>query len=261
MSVAVILGSAFGQPRLGGRDLQPIGVDTPFGKVALYRWGDTSWVLFRHGLPHRYLPNQIPWRAQAAALHEVGVEALLITSSAGVLDRSLPLDQPIFVGDLLMPDNRLPDGTACTMFTEPRKAQHHLVLDQGLISEELTAQVEDFALERRWQPGRRAVFAYATGPRTKTEAENLYWARVGAQVNSMTVGPELVLANELGISCAAVVVGHKYSGPGPQHRIEEWQIRDSLEIGQDVISTLAVDFLDKAEPVFFRNRIWGFDKD
>ncbi len=259
MSVAVILGSAFASPVLSEALLEPVTVRTGFGDVALYRWHEEAWVLYRHGLPHRWLPHQIPWRAHAAALHEVGCEALLITSSAGVLDRRLPLDLPIPVGDLLMPDNRLPDGTTCTMFVEPRPDQYHLVLDEGLISDDLTSQVETFAADRGWPPATRATFAFVAGPRTKTEAENLYWARAGAQINSMTVGPELVLANELGIPCAAVCVGHKYSGPGPQDRIEEWQIRDSLEIGRDVLEGLAIDFLERAVPTHFRNRVWAFD--
>jgi 5'-methylthioadenosine phosphorylase len=261
MSVAVILGSAFGAPILGEALLEPVAIRTSFGEAVLHRYTDGAWVLFRHGLPHTWLPNQIPYRAHAAALIEVDCEALLITSSAGVLDRSLPLDRPIPVGDLLMPENRLPDGTACTMFVEPQPDQHHLVLDEGLISDDLTAQVEGFAADRGWSPGPRATFAYAQGPRTKTEAENLFWSTLGAQLNSMTVGPELVLANELGICCAAVCVGHKYSGPGPQQRIEEWQIRDSLEIGQQVIEGLAIDFLERAAPPVFRNRVWAFDRD
>ncbi len=259
MSVAVSLGTAFGTPVLGDALLEPVEVRTAFGEVVLYRWHEEAWVLFRHGLPHRYLPSQIPYRAHAAALHEVGCEALLVTSSAGVLDRSLPLDRPIPVADLLMPDNRLPDGTACTMFVEPQPDQHHLVLDEGLLSHDLTSQVEAFAAERGWAPAPRSVFAYVQGPRTKTEAENLYWAQLGAQLNAMTIGPELVLANELGICCAAICVGHKYSGPGPQDRIEEWQIRDSLEIGRQVIEGLAIDFLERALPTVFRNRVWAFD--
>lgn len=261
MSVAVILGSAFGTPILGECLLEPVSVRTPFGEAVLHRYTDDAWVLFRHGLPHRYLPNQIPYRAHAAALIEVDCEALLVTSSAGVLDRSLPLDRPIPVGDLLMPDNRLPDGTACTVFVEPQPDQHHLVLDEGLISDDLTSQVEALCADRGWNPGLRATFAYVQGPRTKTAAENVFWSKLGAQLNSMTVGPELVLANELGICCAAVCVGHKYSGPGPQDRIGEGQIRNSLELGRQVIEGLAIDFLERARPPVFRNRVWAFDQD
>ena len=39
------------------------------------------------------------------------------------------------------------------------------------------------------------------------------WRQLGAQVNSMTLAPEIILANEMEISCCAAVVGHKYSVP------------------------------------------------
>ena len=61
------------------------------------------------------------------------------------------------------------------------------------------------------QEARPLVFAYCRGPRSKTPAENRAWRTLGASVNSMTLGPEAVLAAELGIPAAAVVVGHKRS--------------------------------------------------
>ena len=69
MPNAVILGSAFERPVLAGRELEPLQMATRFGP-ALLHW-DTKTrghVLFRHGVPHRFLPNQIPYRAHTAAL-------------------------------------------------------------------------------------------------------------------------------------------------------------------------------------------------
>jgi 5'-methylthioadenosine phosphorylase len=260
MSVAVILGSAFADPILGGRPLQPVPIATRFGEVVLHRHPDRAdaWVLFRHGAPHRWLPNQIPYRAHAAALREVGCGALLVTSSVGVLDGALPLDSPLPIGDLLMPDNRLPDGSACTMFVTPEPEQHHLVLDEGLMSRALTGQVERLARSLGQEPSARCVFAYTPGPRNKTAAENVFWLRVGAQINSMSVGPEVVLANELGIPCAAVGVGHKYSGPGRRDRLEREEMRGSLDVGRTVVEPLAAAFCLQAAPVPFANRFYRY---
>lgn len=262
MSVAVILGSAFAEPILGDRELELTRVPTRFGDADLHRYparGDDAYVLFRHGIPHRWLPNQIPYRAHAAALQVAGCEALLVTSSVGVLDHDLPLDRPLPVGDLLMPDNRLPDGSACTVFPEPGENQYHLVLDEGLISDALTTQVEDLARQSGDAPAPRAVFAYTPGPRNKSAADNVFWVRGGAQINSMTVGPELVLANELGIPCAAVGVGHKYSGPGEHDRLDRGAMAESLLIGRRVIERLAVAFLEGARPPTFGNRFYRYE--
>lgn len=249
MSVAVVLGSAFHDGGLPGIELVPEEV----GGVVLHRAGD-AWVLFRHGLPHRFLPHQIPYRAHAAALAEVGVESLLVTSSVGVLDAAVPLDTLLPVGDLLMPENRLPDGSACTMWPTPAPGQGHLVVGGGLLAPALRAQVAGLAAL-----GPEVVFAYVGGPRTKTPAENRYWAAAGAQVNSMTVGPEVVLANELGIACAAVVVGHKYSHPdipapdGPG-------VAASLDASRRALADLVVRFLREGRPVENPNPLYCFDR-
>jgi 5'-methylthioadenosine phosphorylase len=260
MPNAVILGSAFSAGRLGGRSLEPVEIPTRFGPATLHRYpGDrAAYVLFRHGAPHRLLPNQVPYRAQAAALREVGCDALLITSSVGVMDASVPLFEPLIVEDLLMPDNRLPDGSACTMFPAPVEGQGHLVIEEGLLSRVLSAQIEALIQRDRPVPVPRVVFTYVGGPRTKTAAENALWARLGAQVNSMSVGPEVVLANELEIPVAAVVVGHKHSVPGVRDRLDPAGMSESLRLSQAASERLVVQFLEEAKPVPFRNRLHRF---
>jgi 5'-methylthioadenosine phosphorylase len=258
MSVAVILGSAFKEPVLGGFELAPVTFRTRLGDVTLRRYPRDdldAWVLFRHGTPHRYLPHQIPYRAHTLALLEVGCRALLVTSSVGVLDRALPLDQPLLVSDLLMPQNRLPDGSACTMYPKPADDQGHLVLDEGLFSKQLSDRVAALAGATGRPVAGRVVFAYCIGPRTKTAAENEMWARLGAQVNSMTVGPEVVLANEMEIPTATLVVGHKYSLPGVHERLDHAGLALAVKGAWKTLDTLASVFLKEAQPVEFRNRI------
>lgn len=260
-SVAVILGSAFETPRLGGRTLAPCAVATPFGPVTLYRWpapGRAAWVLFRHGAPHALLPNQIPYRAHAAALREVGCGALLVTSAVALLDRSLPLDAPLLFSDLLMPENRLPDGSTCTMWPAPAPDQAHLVLQEGLFSRALGEQVAELAEEGGHPIAGRPVFLYAGGPRSKTAAENALWARLGAQANSMTVGPEVVLANELGIPTAGLGVAHKYSLPGLRERLARPEIDAALATGRAIVERVALAFLERARPVPFANLLYRY---
>lgn len=254
MTVAVILGSAFGEGGLPGIELEATEVVTPHGVVRLHRAGG-AWVLFRHGAPHRFLPNQIPYRAHAAALAEVGVGALLVTSSVGVLDAAVPLDTLLSVSDLLMPDNRLPDGSACSMWPEPSEDHGHLVVGGGLFAPALRQQVVELA----GVEGPEVVFAYVGGPRTKTPAENRFWALVGAQVNSMTLGPEVVLANELGIPCAAVVVGHKYSHPDVPAP-DDAGVTASLDASRQALTDLVVRFLKEGHPVEFPNQLYRFEE-
>ncbi|MCB9765654.1 MAG: 5'-methylthioadenosine phosphorylase [Alphaproteobacteria bacterium] len=255
MPVAVILGSAFSQGL--EQAAEPVVCLTPFGEVTLHR-AERGWVLFRHGLPHRWLPNQIPYRAQAWALHAQGVEALLVTSSVGVLNPYLPLFMPMLVSDVVMLENRLPDGSACTMFPTPTEGQGHLVLEEGLLSGALKAQLRALADDEGVPlPQREVVFSYAQGPRTKTAAENALLARQGMEVNSMTLAPELVLANELGIPAAALVVGHKRSVPGGP-TLSDADIAGSLERSNAAMSRIVRAFLARGAPVPFGNRLYRF---
>lgn len=255
MPAAVIVGSAFRDPNALG-PIEPLDVLTPAGSVRLYRHLDTDGLLlFRHGLPHRWLPHQVPYRAHALALQALGCHALLVTSSVGVLDPQLPLYQPHLLADLLMLDNRLPDGSACTIWPEPTKGQGHLVVREGLFSPTLSTWLQG----RADLPGQRLTFLYVGGPRTKTRAENRMAATLGAEVNSMSLGPEIVLANELEIPCAGLVIGHKYSVPGGITP-DRAGIAGSLEQAMQATAQVVRTFLAEAPAVAFGNVLYRFDE-
>lgn len=260
-SVAVILGSAFEEEIPKALDMQLIEVDTQWGTQTLFaaeaESGRKMYAIIRHGNPHTLLPNQINYRAQAAALKAVNCGALLINSSVGVLDSDLPLYTPMLLTDQLMAENRLPDGSTCTMYSEPEEHQGHLVLNEGLYSNALSAQVYNRHSEAIHKPDGELVFVYAGGPRSKTAAENRMWAQLGGQVNSMTVGPEVVLANELEIPVAALVVGHKYSVPDIENPQEE-KIRETLIKARAATKDILIDFLQHGEPVDFANHIYRY---
>lgn len=256
MPACAILGSAFADHDTLGL-LQVVSVDTPAGPAVLHRDPETGgYVVFRHGRPHRYLPNQIPYRAIAWALHRVGCSALLVTSSVGVLDPDVPLYTPHLLEDLMMLDNRLPDGSACTVFNEERAWQGHLVVQDGLFDPRLRAWLR----ARAGLPERELTFLYVQGPRTKTAAENRHAASLGAHVNSMTVAPEVVLANELGIPTAGLVVGHKYSVSGGVTPDRDG-IAASLERSREATLSTVRAFLADAPAVAFGNELYCFGDD
>lgn len=262
-SVAVILGSAFDQmPEW--LELEARQISTPFGEATLHALPGSippAYVLFRHGVPHSLLPHQIPYRANAWALKEVGCGALLVTSSVGVLLKDIPVFQPLLVSDLIMLDNRLPDGSTCTMFTEPSELNAHLMITEGLFSPALRSQVAELAKSADWPIADEVVFGYVGGPRNKTPAENKIWPMLGAQVNSMSLGPEVVLANELEIPTAGLVVGHKYSIPGLETDEDNMSLTESFEHSRAAFSKLIMKFLKDARPVPFGNMLYRYNAD
>ncbi|PWN05328.1 5'-methylthioadenosine phosphorylase [Rhodohalobacter mucosus] len=260
-SLGIILGSAFENEFASKLMLEPEVADTPWGRITLFSSGLSNdrpvYILFRHGLPHSLLPNQINYRAQAAALQQVNCGALLINSSVGVLDPDLPIYKPMLVTDLLMPENRLPDGSTCTMYPEPKAHQGHLLIREGLFSQSLNEQISARHPGSIFKPENGLVFVYAGGPRSKTAAENRMWAQLGGQVNSMTLAPEVVLANELEIPVSALVVGHKYSVPG-RINPEVRKIAETLVDAREATESILLDFIEHGEPVVFANQIYRY---
>ncbi len=259
-SLAIILGSAFSDSIPNELGLEPIDIDTRWGSKTLYggknKQGRNIYALVRHGSPHRLLPHQINYRAQAAALKAVDCGALVINSSVGVLDKEIPLYKPILLTDQLMPGNRLPDGSTCSMFQDPEEEQGHLVINEGLYSQALSNQLYKQHSDAIYSRD-NLVFVYAGGPRSKTAAENRMWAQLGGHVNSMTVAPEVVLANELEIPVAGLVVGHKYSIPDIKNPPEE-EIRKTLVKARAATKEILIDFLQYGETVEFANHIYRY---
>lgn len=260
-SLAVILGSAFEESLPDSLEMNPLSIDTRWGTQTVYasrnQDGRSIYCIIRHGSPHRLLPHQINYRAQAAALKAVNCGALLINSSVGVLDRDLPLYRPMLLTDQLMPENRLPDGSTCSLFQQQSEQQGHLVLNEGLFSTSLSEQIYQRHPEKIFRRDGEIVFVYAGGPRSKTAAENRMWAQLGGHLNSMTLAPEVVLANELEIPVAGLVVGHKYSLPDIENPREE-EIGDTLVKAREATQSILIDFLQNGEPVEFGNHIYRY---
>lgn len=260
-SIAVILGSAYQENLPAQMELSEIEVETEFGRQTLYQTGRddrAAFLLFRHGLPHRMLPNHIPYRRQAAALRKLNCGALLVTSSVGVLTEDVPLFKPMMLDDLIMLENRLPDGSACTMFSEPNDGHGHLVFNEGPFSARLTKKLRSIAGDALLNREEPLVFAYVGGPRGKTPAENRLWPQLGAHVNSMTLAPEVILANECEIPTAGLVVGHKYSIPDRSNPEDHASLAESLENSRTSMEYIIRRYLDSAEPVSFGNQVYRF---
>jgi len=262
-SIAVILGSAFDEMP-DWLSLEEQKYSTPYGEATLFHLPDSdpaAYVLFRHGVPHTFLPNQIPYQANAWALKEVGCGALVVTSSVGVFKQDFPLFSPLLVNDLVMLDNRLPSGNTCTMFTEPAKDHAHLIITEGLFSAELGKQLGNLAEACQWPVAGEVIFGYVGGPRNKTPAENRIWRNFGVDVNSMTLGPEIILANELEIPTAGLVVGHKYSIPGLETENDNLSLDDSFAQSRKAFAKLIISFLENGRAASFNNVLYRYGEE
>lgn len=177
------------------RDSEPVSIETPFGPpsgpIALGEVaGRRVAFLPRHGPHHRIPPHAVNYRANAWAMHHLGVQRIIGPSAVGSLKPEL------HPGDLVIADQFFDrtHGRADTYFPGPEVV--HVSAADPYCQElrELAAQVAS-TQALRFQPSGTVVVVQ--GPRFSTRAESHWFSRMGWDVVGMTQYPEVMLAREL----------------------------------------------------------------
>lgn len=187
---------------------------TEFGDVALTR-GELGGVdvvhVSRHLDGHARLSNHVTHQANIAALRDANVDAILAVTVCGAVDPAVPLGTLIAFDDLHFLSNRLPDGSLCTLHTEPgRPGRAHWVYGSPF-SPALRAALLAGAAEQGTEVRDGGVYGHVDGPRFNTAAEIRTLAAVGVTAVSQTGGPETVLAGEAGIPYALLGYATDYA--------------------------------------------------
>lgn len=175
-------------------------VGTRFGEAEVTVTEAGPWTVgsvSRHGRGHRHLPHTIPHRANLAALETLGARAVLATTAVGAVDPELALGRPVLFDDLFFPENRLPDGRACTMFPEPGEPGRGHLIQTEPFAPRLRRGMEQAASRLGLEVTVGGVYGHVNGPRFNTAAEIRHLAAAGVSAVSQTCGPEAVLAGEL----------------------------------------------------------------
>jgi 5'-methylthioadenosine phosphorylase len=213
MRIGIITGSGtYALPDLDAS--APEAVQTPFGPspVAEGRFAGADVLhVSRHGEGHRRLSSQVDHRANIAALRARGAEAILAVTVCGALDPALELGTLVVFDDLHFLSNRLPDGSLCTLHTEPGAPRRgHWIFDHPFaqpLRDALLAGARDIG-----HPVRDGgCYGHVDGPRFNTRAEIRSLMQAGVTAVSQTAGPETVLAGEAGIPYALVGYATDYA--------------------------------------------------
>lgn len=155
-----------------------------FGKEVVF--------LPRHGRNHNLPPHKIPYRANIAAMKELGVDRIIAPTAVGSLQKNI---EP---GDFVICDQFI-DQTKSrkdTFFNGPQVA--HIEMAYPYCSElrELAFnKAEGLGLKTH----KKGTVVVIEGPRFSTLADSLRFSKMGADLINMTQYPEVVLASELGI--------------------------------------------------------------
>ena len=210
VKIGIIGGSGLDDPDIL-EEAKDIEVETPFGKPSSsLKVGKIDGVevvlLARHGREHTIPPTQVNFRANIHALKEAGCTHILATTACG------SLQQEIGRGDFVIVDQFID-------FTRHRKVSFFEEFKPGEMKH--TPMAEPFSKELRevlidacrlldLKHHKKGTVITIEGPRFSTRAESKMFRLWGADVINMSVAPETILANELGIPYAAVAMSTDY---------------------------------------------------
>ena len=242
MAIGVITGS--GTYALPDFDCGPAEeVATPFGPAPVTA-GTFAGVdvlhVSRHQEGHRLLSSQVTHQANVWALRERGAEGVLGVTVCGAVDPSVPLGTLVVFDDLHFLANRLPDGSICTLHTEPgRPGRGHWIYD-GPFSPALREALLEGAREAGHEVRDGGCYGHVDGPRFNTRTEIRMLAQAGVTAVSQTAGPETVLCGEAELPYALVGYATDYAnGVMPEPTPVEELVQLIGESGETFASTLA----------------------
>jgi 5'-methylthioadenosine phosphorylase len=158
--------------------------------------------LSRHGYGHTIPPSQVNNRANIHALKSLGCTHIIATTACG------SLREDIHRGDLVIPDQFID-------FTRHRSITFFEEFEPGHMKHTPMADPFDMNLRRLLIEGAakngirvhdRGTIISIEGPRFSTRAESKMFRMWGADIINMSVAPEVILANEIGIPYAAIAM-------------------------------------------------------
>lgn len=230
-------------------------VESRFGEaeVSIFRAGPwTVGGISRHGKGHHHLPHTIPYRANLMAIKQLGVRAVLATTTVGAVDPGILLGRPILFEDLFFPENRLPNGEPCTIFTEPGDPERGHFIGDEPFSPSLRRKMALAAGGMGIEVAIGGVYAHTNGPRFETRAEIRALKAAGVAAVSQTCGPEAVLAGELELPYGLVGFPVNYATGIAEHEPKE-ELDRLLALSARVLPRLVlrtVQMLEEEDLIF-----------
>lgn len=210
--------------------VEPIHVETPSGTAVAAlarRKGEEFIFLPRHGEAHQIAPHQIHYRANIAALRQLGVTRILATNAVGSLRPDLLPGSLVLFSDFIDFTRHRPlsfwDGIPSveasvvhTDFSVP-------------YCPDLRRAVQQAASSQQMQLRPVGVYLCTDGPRFETPAEVRLFAQWGADVVGMTGLPEAIFAREAGICYAAIGIVTNLGAGLSEAPVDHTQVAAQME--------------------------------
>jgi 5'-methylthioadenosine phosphorylase len=183
-------------------------IDTPFGKpsdsIVIAQLGDRKAAFLpRHGVGHRFLPTEIPVKANIWALKKIGVEKIVAVSAVG------SLKEEIRPRDLVIP-NQVIDRT---------RQRQNTFFGNGLVAhlgfadpfcKDLSGLLYTTVKALGYRVHHDETYVCMEGPIFSTRAESNMYRSWGGGVIGMTAIPESKLAREAEMCYALIALSTDY---------------------------------------------------
>jgi 5'-methylthioadenosine phosphorylase len=209
VKVGIIGGSGLDDPQIL-QNVREVMADTPYGSpsspLTCGRLNGVDVVMLaRPGRKHQFSPSPVNYRANIQALKDIGVTHIVATTACG------SLRQEIGRGDFVILDQFI-DQTRhriTTFFDNFEQGPRHTSMAEpfdGLLRSALLETAQELNLKVH----ARGTVVTIEGPRFSSRAESQMYRLFGADVINMSIAPEAILANEIGIPYAAVAMSTDY---------------------------------------------------
>ncbi len=224
MSFAVIGGTGFYD--FLSVEVVTVEVKTPYGAVTLDRGrveGVEVVFLPRHGKQHSVPPHRVNYRANIAALRDLGVRNVLASAAVGTMH-------------VAMPPGSLAALTQFLDFTRGRESTFYDGADGKVVHTDMTQPYCPHLREELLAAGEaigeglvtEAVYVCAEGPRFETPAEIRMFQQLGGDLVGMTGVPEAVLAREAGLCYASVAIATNWAAGVSAAKIVHNEVSDFM---------------------------------
>ncbi len=195
---------------------RPKVVRTRFGRATVFRDPEGEYVIIpRHGAAHKSPPHGINYRANIAAFERLGVKEIIATSAVGSMNQGFKVGSIGLIEQFLDFTKR----RQTTFFEE--KVVHTDMTNP--YSRRLNQEISMAAKRIGVDVVSHLVYVCAEGPRFETSAEIKMYKILGGDVVGMTGVPEVVLANEMALEYASVVIATNWAA-GMQPKVSHEEV-------------------------------------
>ena len=246
INLAVIGGTGFYHPDIL-ENSREITIKTNFGEAQLITGtyqGMAMAFLARHGRQHALSPHRINYRANIAALKEIGAQRVLSATAVGSLKEQLTPGTLVIIDQFIdftknrrqtFYDGEDENGVVHTDFTTPYCPQIREHLKTVLHSKGIPC-VE------------QGTYLCTEGPRYETPAEIKAFALWGADVVGMTNVPEVTLAREAGLCYANLSLVTNFAAGISPHPLSHQEVVEMMQEKLDLLREIFMETLISLSP-------------